>query len=188
MVCCQAGTSSATVAGRRCGFIGGLLSGLMADTSITRERRQSNTMNGSLGSARGPSEARRGEIMRAPSPRISDRRSSPPWRQVVNSLVQVHMPATYFGVYQELRGELMAILSDDDLAVRVGGTSASLGALCREIGEIEHAYVESFRTFRRDFDYRNPDPLLEKSVGALASWYAELDRELTAAVAALSEE
>ncbi len=106
----------------------------------------------------------------------------------MNSLVQVHMPATYFSVYQELRGELMAILSDDDLAVRVGGTSASLGALCREIGEIEHSYVESLRTFRQDFNYRNPDPLMDKSVGALTSWYAELDRELTAAVAALSED
>lgn len=106
----------------------------------------------------------------------------------MNSLVEVHMPATYFGVYQELRGELMAILSDDDLSVRVGGTSASLGALCREIGEIEHSYVQSFRTFRQDFDYHNPDPLLETSVGALTSWYAELDRELTAVVAALSED
>jgi hypothetical protein len=107
---------------------------------------------------------------------------------VVNSLVQVHMPATYFGVYQELRGELMAILSDDDLAVRVGGTSASLGALCREIGEIEHSYVESFRTFRQDFGYRNPDPLLETSVAALTGWYAELDTELAAATEAISEE
>ena len=106
----------------------------------------------------------------------------------MNSLVQVHMPATYFGEYQELRGELIAILSDDDLAVRVGGTSASLGALCREIGEIEHSYVESFRTFRQDFGYRNPDPLLETSVASLTAWYAELDTELAAAVKALSED
>jgi hypothetical protein len=45
--------------------------------------------------------------------------------------------------------------------------------LCREIGEIEYAYVESFRTFRQDFGYRNLDPRLEKSVAALSAWYAE---------------
>ncbi len=106
----------------------------------------------------------------------------------MNSLVRVHMPATFFREYQALRDELVEILADDDLGFRVGGTSASLGALCREIGEIERSYVESFRTFRQNFDYRNPDPRLESSVGALSSWYAELDRELMAAVAALSED
>jgi hypothetical protein len=98
------------------------------------------------------------------------------------------MPATYFSDYQALRNELMAILTDDDLGMRIGGASASLGALCREIGEIEHTYVESFRTFRQDFGYRNSDPLLETSVEALVSWYEELDRELTDAIEALSED
>ncbi len=106
----------------------------------------------------------------------------------MNSLVRVHMPATYFSDYQALRNELMAILTDDDLGMRIGGASASLGALCREIGEIEHTYVESFRTFRQDFGYRNSDPLLETSVEALVSWYEELDRELTDAIEALSED
>ena len=106
----------------------------------------------------------------------------------MNSLVRVHMPATYFYDYQSLRDELMAILTDDDLDFRVGGDSATLGALCREIGEIEHTYVESFRTFRQDFDYRNPDARLETSLGALTSWYAELDRDLADAIAALSED
>ena len=106
----------------------------------------------------------------------------------MNSLIRVHMPATYFSDYQALRGELMAILADNDLGFQVGGTSATLGALCREIGEIEHTYVESLRTFRQDFGYRNPDPRLEISVRALVSWYEELDRELSAAIAALSED
>ncbi len=80
----------------------------------------------------------------------------------MNSIVRVHMPATYFSEYQALRDELLAILTDDDLGFRLGGASATLGALCREIGEIEHTYVESFRTFRQDFGYRNPDPPLEE--------------------------
>jgi hypothetical protein len=106
----------------------------------------------------------------------------------MNSLVRVHMTATLFDSYQVLRDELVEILSDGDLDFRVGGTSASLGALCREIGEIEHSYVESFKTFRQDFDYRNPDPVLEQSVDALSVWYADLDRELMAAVGAISED
>jgi hypothetical protein len=106
----------------------------------------------------------------------------------MNSIVRVHMPATFFVDYQALRDELVAILTDDDLGFRVGGESATLGALCREIGEIEHTYVESFRTFRQDFDYRNPDTRLEKSLDALTSWYAELDRDLADAIAALSED
>jgi hypothetical protein len=106
----------------------------------------------------------------------------------MNSLVSVHMPATFFVEYQSLREELTAILTDDDLGFQVGGESATLGALCREIGEIEHTYVESFKTFRQDFDYQHPDARLERSVEALVSWYAELDGDLANAIAALSED
>jgi hypothetical protein len=96
--------------------------------------------------------------------------------------------APFFPGYQALRAQLMEILTDDDLGYRVGGANPSLGALCREIGEIERSYVESFKTFRLDFGYRNADPRLETSVAALSSWYAELDRELTAAIEGLSED
>lgn len=82
----------------------------------------------------------------------------------------------------------MEILGDEDLSLRLGGGTASLGALCREIGEIERAYAESFRTFRQDFAYRNSDPGLEHSVAALKAWFAELDRDLMSAVEALSED
>jgi hypothetical protein len=82
----------------------------------------------------------------------------------------------------------MKILADDDLGYRVGGTNPSLGALCREIGDIERSYIESFKTFRLDFEYRNADPRLETSVAALSSWYADLDSELSAVLEDLSEE
>jgi hypothetical protein len=95
--------------------------------------------------------------------------------------------APFFSDYQALRVQLMQMLTDDDLAHRIEGGNPSLGALCREIGEIERSYVDSFRTFRLDFDYRNPDPRLESSVAALSAWYAELDNELSAAVEGLSE-
>jgi len=103
-------------------------------------------------------------------------------------LLAEHLQATFFRDYQALRDELMAVLGDTDLATSVGGESLTLGALCREIGEIEHVYAESLRTFRADFDYRNPDPRLETSVAALNAWYADLDRELDAALESLSED
>ena len=64
----------------------------------------------------------------------------------------------------------------------------SLGELCREIGDIEHTYVEALRTFRQDVDWRNPDPRMERSVEALREWYADLDRRLAGALEALTED
>ena len=106
----------------------------------------------------------------------------------MNSIVGGYLADSFFPEYQALRDPLMEILRDEDLGLRLGGETMSLGELSREIGEIEHAYVESFRTFRQDFSYRNPDPALERSVDALRAWYAELDRDFMAAVAALSED
>jgi hypothetical protein len=106
----------------------------------------------------------------------------------MNSIVGGYLAETFFAEYQGLRDQLMELLDDDDLRLTLGGTTASLGALCREIGEIEHAYVVSFRSFRQDFSYRDPNPGLERSVVALTAWYAELDRDLMLAVAALTEE
>ena len=97
------------------------------------------------------------------------------------------IPATFFAEYQALRGQLMEILTDDDLACRIAG-NPSLGELCREIGEVEHCYIESFKTFELDFAYRNADPRLETSVAALSAWYAELDRELNAAIVNLTDD
>jgi hypothetical protein len=107
---------------------------------------------------------------------------------MTNSIVDRYLDESYFALYQQLRDELMAGLSDADLEASLGGETETIGALCREIGEIEHAYVESLRSFRQDFGYRNPDPRLERRVDALRTWYAALDRNLTAAIEALSED
>jgi hypothetical protein len=106
----------------------------------------------------------------------------------MNSLTRVHMPATFFALYQALRGQLLDTLSDEDLAFSLGGSTKTLGVLCREIGDVEQSYVDSFRTFRQTFDYRHGDARVEHSVVALRSWYATLDRDLLAAVEAISED
>src|SRR5262245_15662830 len=106
----------------------------------------------------------------------------------MNSLIREHLAATYFKEYQVLRDELLEILSDDDLAFRPGGATFTLGELCREIGEIEQSYVDALRTFKQDFSWRNPDQRVVQSLAALSAWFAELDRDLMAAIEALTEQ
>ena len=106
----------------------------------------------------------------------------------MNVLVRDHLAATYFAEYQLLRRELTDVLRDEDLAFRPAPAAASLGELCREIGDIEHSYVEAFRTFRQDFAWRNPDPDVERQVAALSTWYSDLDRELLAALEVLTDD
>jgi hypothetical protein len=106
----------------------------------------------------------------------------------MNSLVRDHLPATYFDEYLALRGQLLDVLSDDDLAFSLGGTTLTLGALCREMGEVEQCYIDSFRTFSQTFDYRHPDLAVERSVDALRAWWTALDRELHEVLEAISED
>lgn len=93
-----------------------------------------------------------------------------------------------FRLYQRLREELLATLTDADLAFTPGGDNPQLGRLCVEIGETERAYIDSFVHFSQSFDYRHADRTLEGSVAGLRAWYEQLDAELYAAVAALSDE
>ena len=106
----------------------------------------------------------------------------------MNSLVRDHLAATWFAQYQDLRPQLMAVLGDDDLAFRPGGATFTFGQLCREIGEIEYSYIEAIRTFPQDFEWHNPDPRPEHSVAALSSWFADLDKDLQAAIEAVTED
>ena len=106
----------------------------------------------------------------------------------MNSLVRDHLAATWFAGYQDLRTQLMGVLGDDDLAFRPGGATYTFGQLCREIGEIEYSYIEAIRTFRQDFEWRNPDPRSERTVAALSSWFADLDRDLQAAIEAVTDD
>jgi uncharacterized damage-inducible protein DinB len=104
----------------------------------------------------------------------------------MNSIMQEQYPMLQ--QYQALRNQLMEMLSDDDLGYSPGGENRTLGALCREMGEVEHAYAQSFKTFRQDFHYRNEEEGLAGSVARLTAWFAALDEELKAALEALSEE
>ena len=104
----------------------------------------------------------------------------------MNRIVADYYPI--FSLYQALREQLLDVLTDDDLAFRLGGNNPSLGALCRDIGDVEHAYVESFRTFTCDFSVKVASPEAETSVAHLRAWYAALDEDLRAAIERLTEQ
>jgi hypothetical protein len=87
-----------------------------------------------------------------------------------------------------MRAGLLEKLSDADLAFTPGGQAMPLGALCREMGEVEFSYLQSLKTFKQDWDFPNPEADLETNVGKLKAWYAALDAELQAVVAAFSDE
>jgi hypothetical protein len=104
----------------------------------------------------------------------------------MNSIMTGYWPT--FEMYQRLRNQLMEIVTDEDLLYSPGGANLPLGALCREIGEVEYAYIQSFKTFTIDFSYRNPAPGLETSVSKLTAWFAQLDADMKSTIAGLSEE
>jgi hypothetical protein len=104
----------------------------------------------------------------------------------MNSLIENYYPT--FELYQSLRMQLMDIITDEELMFHPGGENMTLGALCRQIGETQQSYIESFINFTQDFSYRNPQPGLAESVDRLVIWYADMDRELKSVVSALSED
>jgi hypothetical protein len=104
----------------------------------------------------------------------------------MNRIMTEYYPT--FQLYQSMRGALIDLLSDEELSFTPGGANPPLGEVCREIGEIEHAYVQSFKNFKQDFSYSNNAPGLAGSVDQLKAWFAELDQQLQTVVEALSDE
>jgi hypothetical protein len=89
---------------------------------------------------------------------------------------------------QELRRDLLSVLTDADLAYKLPGRNLTLGALCQEMGEVEQSYIDSFKTFKQDFSYRHESAGVATSVEKLRAWYEALDRELTATLEELAED
>ena len=104
----------------------------------------------------------------------------------MNSIMQEVYPL--FEMYQALREQLMSSITDTDLQVTLGGDNVTLGALCKEIGEVEYAYIQSFKTFKQDFSYRNEEEGLDQSVERLTDWFKALDQDLKSTLESLSEE
>src|SRR5689334_19983787 len=87
-----------------------------------------------------------------------------------------------------MRNAMLETLTDADLAFNPGGQNMTLGALCRELGEIEYAYVQSFKTFTQDFKWRNTEAGLDQSLARLKAWFQSLDGEMKTVLSAMSDD
>jgi hypothetical protein len=89
---------------------------------------------------------------------------------------------------QAIRGELMDVLTDSDLAYKLPGDNPTLGELCVEMGQVERSYIDSFKTFRQDWSFAAVDGGLKGSMARLKEWYRELDAELDSVLIGLDEQ
>jgi hypothetical protein len=88
----------------------------------------------------------------------------------------------------KMRDNFLDILRDSDLAFNPGGQNMTLGALCRELGEIEYAYIQSFKNFTQDFKYRNTEAGLDSSLARLKACFQQLDSEMNTVLEGISDE
>jgi hypothetical protein len=87
-----------------------------------------------------------------------------------------------------MRNEILNTLTDADLNFTPGGANMTLGALCREMGEVQHSYVQSFKIFKQDWSYKNPEAGLDHSVTHLKAWFQTMDDDMKTTLSALSDE
>ncbi len=87
-----------------------------------------------------------------------------------------------------MRNGLLENLTDNDLAFSPGGQTMSFGALWREMGEVEYAYIQSLKTFKTDFTYHTSDKSLESSVANLKAWFEKLDAEMKDIVSGFADD
>ena len=103
----------------------------------------------------------------------------------MNSLIESEFP---LHEAQSIRYDLLRTLTDSDLAYKLPGDNPTLGELCRDFGEVEYSYIQSFKTFKLDWSYRATEPELATSVARLQAWYRTLDDEFESVVRGFSED
>lgn len=86
-----------------------------------------------------------------------------------------------------LRTKMMDTLTDADLAFKFPN-NATLGELCLYMGEVERAYIDSFKTRKLVWDKHNTEQGLATSVEKLKAWYKSLDEEFDTVLNAIPEE
>lgn len=100
----------------------------------------------------------------------------------MNSLVE---SAHAFLPYMvELRDQALDMLTDADLAYALPN-NPSLGEVMRNMGEIEHSYIQSFKVFTQEWTWKHDDPTIATSVDRLRAWFKDNEKELDAALAAI---
>jgi hypothetical protein len=79
------------------------------------------------------------------------------------------------------------LITEADLRFAPPG-NPTLGAVFREQGEIQQSYLDSFKSFKIDFDYRYEDASVEIDIAKLREWYKQLDADFEAVLSAMSED
>jgi hypothetical protein len=87
-----------------------------------------------------------------------------------------------------MRLQLLDALNDDNLSFNPGGENVTLGALCRESGDVEYSYLQSLKTFKQDWSYYNEASGIETSVTQLKAWYQQMDEEMKSIVEGFSDD
>ena len=87
-----------------------------------------------------------------------------------------------------MRSQLFTSLSDADLAFSPGGQTMTLGALCRQMGETEHAYIQSLKTLKQEWSYHHPEADVASHVARLTAWFQTLDDEMQATITTFWDE
>ena len=103
----------------------------------------------------------------------------------MNSIMQDYYPT--FEQYQAARNQLMDLLNGDDLGFHLE-QNPTLGELCKEMGETQYCYLQSFKTLKLTFDYSNEETGLSTNINKLKSWFAEMDADLKSTLEALSQD
>lgn len=102
----------------------------------------------------------------------------------MNSIAQQMFPV--LDMTLAMRHQLLDIITDADLSFALPH-NPTLGTLCREMGETDRMYIDSFKTFKHAWGYRHDDASVEGSTDKLRAWYTQNADDLKAAVSALSE-
>ncbi len=87
-----------------------------------------------------------------------------------------------------MRSQLLDVLSNADLSFSPGGQNMTLGALLRRMGDLEHSYIQSLKTFKQDWSYHNTEAGLESDITRLKVWFQALDDEMLETISAFSNE
>lgn len=101
----------------------------------------------------------------------------------MNSTVENMIPM--FDAMKTMRDEWLNAITDSDLTFNPGGTNKTMGELLREMGEVNHAYAQSFRTLKHEWAKDSRDL---SSIAQLKTWFAEQDNELHTNLSALSDD
>lgn len=86
-----------------------------------------------------------------------------------------------------MRTQLLDVLTDADLTFNPGGQNMALGALIKEMGDVQYSYAQSLKTFKQNFEQRNQEPGLDRSVARLKVWFQTLDDDMKGALSAQSD-